>query len=489
MELKKRELYIIRGAILLGALILLSVSSRLYFITSEMMSQGLREKITSIAITGAVAIDPYSISNLNKQEDWETEDWKNVVSVLADIEGTNSNIVFSYIFRRSKQNPNQLVFVADSHSINPYANIDSDPTNDVDANGDGKIDANGPDYLQWPGQIYEDPPEAAFNAFELGESVSGLYEDDFGRVITAYAPIHEPDGSISILAVDMRADDYLFAAKQAIIPFAIFISILIIVIFALVAVILKVFNDRLKVLKKVDQQKNEFLSFATHQLKSPLTAMKWGMETLKDMNFAPEEVEQRKVIVNKLYDTTNDLIRTVGDLLDISKIEQGGLVLKKEPFDWFEYTQKIAEEFRIPANVKGLDLIVEIPSTPVIINGDQTKLRQVLVNIIDNAIKYTPTGTVTVTAILEGDFVTIRVSDTGPGIEAEELTKLFNKFARGMAGKSSGNAGSGLGLFLVKKIMELHNGDVWAESEGAGSGSCFCVKLPVLSEVSDKISQ
>lgn len=242
---------------------------------------------------------------------------------------------------------------------------------------------------------------------------------------------------------------------------------------------------------QLDQQKNEFLSFATHQLKSPLTAMKWGMETLKDMDAvtSEDEVAQRKSIVSKLYDTTNDLIRTVTDLLDISKIEQGGLVLKIENFDWVAFTKRISEEFRMAAQLKGLVLRVDMPDEVITVSGDQTKLRQVVVNIVDNAIKYTPTGTVSVSVIRDGGNVLVKVSDTGPGIEPEEIDKLFNKFSRGAAGKGSGNAGSGLGLYLVKKIMELHHGDVWAESAGIGTGSQFYIKLPILSEAADKIIQ
>lgn len=233
-------------------------------------------------------------------------------------------------------------------------------------------------------------------------------------------------------------------------------------------------------LESLNQQKNEFLSFATHQLKSPLTAMKWGMETLKELGNEPDDVEQSKVIIDKLSATTNDLIRTVGDLLDISKIEQGGLVIKKEKMEWMAFVKRIAEEFTAAAGKKGLTLNVNISATETIeINADATKLRQVVVNIIDNAIKYTATGSVSVSVKKEGTFVITTVSDTGPGIAPEEIGKLFGKFSRGAAGKGSGSAGSGLGLYLVKNIVALHNGEVWAESDGIGQGSQFIIKLPL----------
>lgn len=227
----------------------------------------------------------------------------------------------------------------------------------------------------------------------------------------------------------------------------------------------------------LDQQKNQFLSFATHQLKAPLTAMKWGMETLKEMGYTKAEQPQRAAIIDKLYSTTDDLIHTVGDFLDISKIEQGGLVLKKEGFLWAEYVATLAAEFKGASVNKGLDLVVDVPNLNEMVFADKTKLRQVVVNLVDNAIKYTPTGKITVKVEKKGTLLHTMVSDTGPGISEEELPKLFSKFTRGAAGSTV--SGSGLGLFLAKKIMELHQGELWATSEGAGFGSQFHMTIPI----------
>ncbi len=227
----------------------------------------------------------------------------------------------------------------------------------------------------------------------------------------------------------------------------------------------------------LDQQKNQFLSFATHQLKAPLTAMKWGMETLKEMGYTKAEQPQRSAIIDKLYSTTDDLIHTVGDFLDISKIEQGGLVLKKEGFLWAEYVATLAAEFKGASVNKGLDLVIDVPNLNEMVFADKTKLRQVVVNLIDNAVKYTPTGKITVKVEKKGVLLHTMISDTGPGISEEELPKLFSKFTRGAAGSTVN--GSGLGLFLAKKIMELHQGELWATSEGLGLGSQFHMTIPV----------
>jgi signal transduction histidine kinase len=231
-------------------------------------------------------------------------------------------------------------------------------------------------------------------------------------------------------------------------------------------------------LAQLDNQKDEFLSFATHQLRSPLTSIKWGLGAVGDALIDKHGDAETRTIVDHLAVTTNDLISTVNDLLDISKIEQGGLVLKKEEFDIYDTTARIVEEFKITAQKKGLKLLMTGDVKPQVIMGDATKFRQVIVNLVDNAIKYTKEGSVTVSFTHEAKQVRIAVSDTGPGIAADELKQLFDKFIRGAAGKAS-QAGSGLGLYLARKIVEMHGGKMSVASEGLGKGSTFTVILPI----------
>ncbi len=225
-----------------------------------------------------------------------------------------------------------------------------------------------------------------------------------------------------------------------------------------------------KSLTMLDSKKNEFLSFATHQLRSPLTSIKWGLDSLKTKYDAET--------VLHLQHTTDDLIGTVNDLLDISKIEQGGMVIKKEELELLDFIGRIVEEFKVVAEKKGLSLSFEFENTPCLIYADGTKLRQVFVNLIDNALKYTKQGSVIVRLGRTNKKVVVSVHDTGPGISKEELGELFDKFLRGAAGKAS-KSGSGLGLYLAKKIVETHNGTIVALSAGEGKGSEFRVELPL----------
>jgi|GEM_PF-2400670 len=232
--------------------------------------------------------------------------------------------------------------------------------------------------------------------------------------------------------------------------------------------LLDTLNKRLTML---DAKKNEFLSFATHQLRSPLTSIKWGLDSLKD-NYNPDTVKTLRA-------TVEDLVSTVNDLLDISKIEQGGLVMKLEKINLGDFIKRITDEFDMTAKNKGLALMLNDTTNNCMLSADPTKLRQVFVNIIDNAIKYTASGTITVSVVQESKQAVITISDTGPGIAATELAGLFNKFARGDAGNKS-KGGSGLGLYLARKIIEVLHGEIEADSEGLGKGSSFTVKLPLV---------
>lgn len=225
-----------------------------------------------------------------------------------------------------------------------------------------------------------------------------------------------------------------------------------------------------KSLAEHDASKSEFLSFATHQLKSPLTSLKWGLAALKELYDAS--------LVDKLQMTTDDMISTVTDLLDISKIEQGGMSMTREEFDLHDFVGRIVEEFQAAARAKGLRLVFTGEIVPCFVFADQTKLRQVFANLIDNAIKYTQKGEVKVVFRHQGTMAEVSVWDTGPGIAPSEQKALFDKFLRGAAGKAS-QGGSGLGLYLAKEIAVAHHGDIRATSPGLGKGSVFTVRLPL----------
>lgn len=234
-------------------------------------------------------------------------------------------------------------------------------------------------------------------------------------------------------------------------------------------------NDKLKGLDKL---KTEFLSLASHQLRSPLTAINGYVSMLLAGDFGGVNDKQKDTI-SRVYESSKHLTKVVNDLLNVSKIEQGGMQYVMTPFDFEKAAQDIATDLSITASNKGLKINFETDKKPPYkVNGDMEKIRQVIINLLDNSIKYTNKGEINVklTKDESSKKILLAITDTGMGIPKEIITTLFQKFSRG-DGARMNTGGSGLGLYLAKTIITAHKGRVWAESKGAGQGSTFYIEL------------
>lgn len=229
-----REFFMSRGSLLVFAafgLLSAAMTWGMYVNNQSLNFQRMQDKVVAIARTAALDIDINDLNQLKNESDYKKPVWGKVVNQLVGVKTTNSDILYVYIIRKSEKNSDQIEFVADAASIDPYANFDTDTSNDVDANEDGKIDPNGSDYLQWPGQEYPDPPEAAFNSFK-GVSVSDFYEDQWGKVVSGYAPIMDSLGNTNaVLAVDIKAVKLNELTLQTFSPIYCFIGLFIIFVF------------------------------------------------------------------------------------------------------------------------------------------------------------------------------------------------------------------------------------------------------------------
>jgi hypothetical protein len=191
----------------ISALLAILITYVIYAYTYSLNLERMQDKALAIATTASLQQNVDNINQLQEQNDYTKPEWGRVVNLLEDIRTSNANIKYIYIFRKSKNDSGSLEFVADAQSMNPFANIDNDPTNDIDINEDGIIEG-GPDegdLLSWPGQPYPNPPETAFESFN-GPLASDFYEDQWGKVLTGYAPIKNKSGEvIAMLAVDIDA--------------------------------------------------------------------------------------------------------------------------------------------------------------------------------------------------------------------------------------------------------------------------------------------
>ena len=233
-------------------------------------------------------------------------------------------------------------------------------------------------------------------------------------------------------------------------------------------------NERLK---ELDHLKSEFLNFASHQVKSPMATVK-GFATLIEDGTYGEVSDKAKEAAHKIRAGADRLISLVNNLLDLGKIEAGKLDFTMQEMDIVKLIATMVDEYQILAQNKKLALTFETDKPSLTIKADAEKLRQVIQNLIDNAIKYTDSGWVKVAFKdeYEKNAVLISVMDSGRGISPELKEKLFGRFVRDEKTKNE-IQGTGLGLYIAKQIVTAHNGEIWAESEGQGKGSKFFVRI------------
>ena len=235
-------------------------------------------------------------------------------------------------------------------------------------------------------------------------------------------------------------------------------------------------------LLEVSRMKEIFLYTVSHELKTPLTCIIAYAEFLRqDENSI--EPEQRKTFSRILYDQAHRLLELVNDIMDLSRLEGGAVRLNLSPADLNDIVESSVQTLDTLAVRKGIRLAQELGADLPEITIDASKLRQVIVNLLNNAIKFTEAGgTIGVLTRAQDDQLVVEVTDSGIGIAARDLTRVFDLFARTDVAVNRNYEGLGLGLHLVKRLVELHGGRVWVEST-PGKGSRFSFSLPLVAIV------
>ena len=229
-------------------------------------------------------------------------------------------------------------------------------------------------------------------------------------------------------------------------------------------------------LLELERMRNEFVGMVSHELRAPLSAI----EQMINVVLMKEDLgEKERNFLTRAKERIKGLMDLINKLLEVSRIEAGMAIQRREPLDLKEVVQRVVDLLQGEAINKGLTLSLELPQDPLPpILGDPQGLEGVFVNLLSNAIKYTPNGgKITVSIGLEGDYLRVSVSDTGVGIPKEDLPKIFDKFYRVRTRETRQVIGTGLGLAIVKGIVEAHLGKIEVESE-VGKGSTFTVYLP-----------
>jgi len=230
-------------------------------------------------------------------------------------------------------------------------------------------------------------------------------------------------------------------------------------------------------LRQVDALKSEFLSIASHQLRTPLAVMKGYIGVLTGGMVGKLKTPQLDILT-KMQNADEQLISLVNHLLDVSRIESNRLQVRLAPLDLRNVMNEVVGFIRGKADEKYLSLVYEPPKEDCTVSVDAEKIKEIFMNLLDNALKYTDTGGVRVEMLKKGALVEISIIDTGHGLTKQDMENLFKKFVTGSASKTVSKT-TGLGLYVCKKLTEAMSGTIEAKSEGHEKGSTFTLSFPL----------
>ncbi len=231
-------------------------------------------------------------------------------------------------------------------------------------------------------------------------------------------------------------------------------------------------------LREADRRKDEFLAMLAHELRNPLAPIRTAIALLEKDGPADRRSAD---LIELMRRQTEHMTRIVDDLLEVSRITQGRIALQLEPILVGTAIYHAVEAIAASVEMRGQHMHVDVADATAWVRGDVTRISQILVNILNNASKYTPQdGHITISAKADDEWVSIVTTDTGTGISADLLPKVFELFSQGERTLDRSNGGLGIGLSLVKKLVELHDGTIAVQSDGPGQGTTVTVRVPRL---------
>jgi histidine kinase len=236
------------------------------------------------------------------------------------------------------------------------------------------------------------------------------------------------------------------------------------------------FNQMAATLEQTEAMRRDLIANVAHELRTPLASIKGYMEGMIDgvLPTQPETFQQ-------IYHEADRLQRLVNDLQELSRVEAGAFKLERRPLAIADLIQQTAAHLRAQFEEKEVTLQLNLPDNLPQVLADKDRISQVLLNLMGNALQYTPPGgSVTVTTKVENPELLVSIGDTGIGVSAEHLPHIFNRFYRVDKSRSRAGGGSGIGLTIAKHLIEAHGGHIWAASEGEGRGSIFTFSLPLV---------
>ncbi len=319
--------------------------------------------------------------------------------------------------------------------------------------------------------------EGAGRTREIGRALEPLLRSGNGLTALLPNPVGEGTARLAILLMGYNGDCGFVVAGSQQKDFPTQTDRLLLTVGANQATVVLQHKRSEAAFQEMDRRKDEFLAILAHELRNPLAPLRNALRILRLKGNDDEALEQTRDMMERQL---LQMVRLIDDLMDISRVTRGKVELRKERLDLGTMIQAALETSRPLIEESGHELTVTYPSEPVFLHADPTRLAQVFANVLNNAAKYTPRGgRIWLLAERQEDSVLVKVRDTGVGIPADMLHRVFETFTQVDRSLDRLQGGLGIGLALVRSLVELHGGSVEARSDGPGQGSELIVRLPV----------
>ncbi|MDO8468176.1 MAG: ATP-binding protein [Candidatus Peribacter sp.] len=431
----------------------------------------VKDRLRNEAAIAALNFTGEELASIHTQADMQSPEFGALVWRLKDIRARTPQIRFAYIMRRTAD-PDMLEFVADADALSSVE--------ELDANKNGVLDTSEEPGL--PGDLYPITDMTALQsaAFVAPTTDEKVTLDQWGYSLSGYAPIFDASGKVvAVLGLDMLAEDYA-AILQSIFSLQAMLLMLLGGILITFSVMGFVLRHRMDEMNHLDDERRWLLQLILHQVGTPLTIFKWGVESLQDMlprlpESAKAEVQENTLI---LEDGVSRLDHVAEVLLAADRIQEGSMQMAQERVSLRSVINETVAGIEPRLQKREQQVRVDMPEDAWL-HLDRRLLAGVLRELLDNAMVYSPkSGVISIRVVRKNKHVEVSVADQGAGIPPEDLSRVFQRFSRGSnAGKFDPN-GTGVGLYIAKGIIERFGGKIALHSV-EGEGTTITFSLPI----------
>lgn len=449
----------------LGISVAIVVVGTVFFVRGQMlMRDQLRERLLSTAAVAAMQFDGDVLEGIRTAEDMNTPQFADIVERLQRIREDVPDVRYAYIMRKT-DDPNVLSFVADADMLRK--------PEELDINNNGTVDAD-----EEPSDFDErydatDMPILRLSAFTLPSVDEETTTDRWGQLISGYAPIHASNGVIvATLGLDMNAEHYVTLSQSMFSPVAMLLIVLAIVTIG-AAVVLLGSRKQLESMHRIEAERSGLLRLAFHQLGGPLSIIKWSLELLHED--APAAARQVLGNMDEGVKRLNNILHT---LHEADLVHEGRVQYKAETASLNDIVKSVLSEFEANAERRKQRIIPEL-GPDITMKLDPKLIAGVIRELLNNAIDFSfDGGEITVKTSAQAGWAQMEVIDHGCGIPKQDTSRIFDEFERGSNAATYKPDGSGLGLYIVRGIIERAGGTIWVKSR-EGQGTTVTFRLPI----------